>query len=99
MCCALLISTPKKRSAISVLVENKPKTLFVESQKRETIQLGDRNVPAIALSITTDDPQPDKYQLRMWISDDRQRLPLRITCMTKLGPLRADLAILPTTPQ
>jgi hypothetical protein len=56
-------------------------------------------VPAIALSITTDDPQPDKYQLRMWVSDDRQRLPLRITCTTKLGPLRADLAILPTTPQ
>jgi hypothetical protein len=91
--------TPKKRNAIAVLVENKPKTLFVESQKREMIQLGDRQVPAIAVSITTDDPQPDKYQLRMWISDDRQRMPLRITCTTQLGPLRADLAILPTTPQ
>ena len=90
---------PKKRSAISVLVENKPKTLFVESQQREAIELGNRKVPAIALSITTDDPQPDKYQLRMWISDDNQRLPLRLTCMTKLGPIRADLAILPTTPQ
>ena len=91
--------TPKKRSAIAVLVENKPKTLFVESLKRETIQLGNRQVPAIALSITTDDPQPDKYQLRMWVSDDQQRMPLRITCTTKLGLLRADLAILPTTPQ
>jgi hypothetical protein len=89
----------KKRSVISLLVENKPKTLIVEVQQRETIQLGSRRVPAIALSLTTDDPQPDKYQLRMWISDDRQRLPLRITCTTKLGPLRADLAILPTTPQ
>jgi len=56
-------------------------------------------VPALALSITSDDPQPDKYQLRMWISDDRQRMPLRLTCTTKLGLLRADLAILPTTPQ
>src|SRR6185503_12710504 len=89
----------KKRNAIAVLVENKPKTLFVEAQKRESIQLGDRAVPALALSITSDDPQPDKYKLRIWISDDRQRLPLRITCTTKLGPLRADLAILPTTPQ
>ena len=89
----------KKRNALSVLVENKPKTLFVEAQKRESIQLGDRTVQALALSITSDDPQPDKYQLRMWISDDRQRLPLRLTCMTKLGQLRADLAILPTTPQ
>lgn len=91
--------TPKKRNAVSVLVENKPKTLFVEALKRETIQLGGRSVPAIALSITSDDQQPDKYQLRMWISDDRQRMPLRLTCTTKLGPLRADLAILPTTPQ
>ncbi|HET6976298.1 MAG TPA: DUF3108 domain-containing protein [Pyrinomonadaceae bacterium] len=91
--------TPKKRNALAVLVENEPKTLFVESLKRETIQLGGRAVPAFAVSLTTDDPQPDKYQLRMWISDDAQRLPLRITCTTKLGPLRADLAILPTTPQ
>ncbi|HEY0725132.1 MAG TPA: DUF3108 domain-containing protein, partial [Pyrinomonadaceae bacterium] len=91
--------TPKKRSAISVLVENQPKTLFVESQQRETIQIGDRKVPAIAVSLTTDDQQPDKYQFRMWISDDHQRLPLRITCTTKLGLLRADLAIIPTTPQ
>ena len=90
---------PKRRNAISVLVENKPKTLYVESQQRETIRLGNRELPAIALSITTDDPQPDKYQLRMWISEDRQRLPLRLTCMTKLGLIRADLAILPTTPQ
>jgi hypothetical protein len=91
--------TPPKRSAISVLVENEPKTLFVDALKRETIQLGDRKVSAIALSITTDDPQPDKYQLRMWISDDRRRLPLRFSCTTQLGPLRADLAILPTAPQ
>jgi hypothetical protein len=91
--------TPAKRSAIAMLVENKPKTLFVESIKRETIQLGDRKVPAIALMITTDDPEPDKFQLRAWVSDDRRRLPLRLTCTTKLGPLRADLAILPTATQ
>jgi hypothetical protein len=91
--------TPNRRSVISMLVENKPKTLFVSSQKRETIQLGGRAIPAIALTITTDDPDPDKYQLRMWISDDQRRLPLRIACATQLGPLRADLAILPAAPQ
>ena len=46
---------PPKKSAISILVENKPKTLFVDALKRETIQLGDRQCPAIALAITTDD--------------------------------------------
>jgi len=91
--------TPNRKSVVSMLVENKPKTLFVTSLKRETIQLGERAVPAFALSIVTDDPEPDKYQLRMWISDDRRRLPLRISCATQLGPLRADLAILPAASQ
>jgi hypothetical protein len=63
------------------------------------IQLADRKVSAIPVSLTTDDPEPDKYQLRIWISDDRRRLPLRIACATQLGPLRADLAILPAAPQ
>jgi hypothetical protein len=90
---------PNKKSAISMLVENKPKTMLVDSLPRETIELGSRRVPAIPLKITTDDQQPDKFQLRMWISADNQRLPLRFTCTTRLGPLRADLAILPTTPQ
>jgi hypothetical protein len=90
---------PTKKSAVSMLVEKKPKTLFVDVIKRESIQLGDRTVEAIALSITTDDAEPDKYRLRMWVSDDRRRLPLRFTCNTKLGALRADLAILPTAAQ
>ena len=89
----------KKKHALAVLVENKPKTLFVEVQDKQVIQLGTQKIPALGLSITTDDPDPDKYQLRLWISDDRQHLPLRLTCTTKLGPLRADLAIIPTTPQ
>jgi len=91
--------SPAKKNALSMLVENRPKTLFVTALKREAIGIGERVVPAIALSITTDDAEPDKYQLRMWISDDKRRLPLRIACTTKLGPLRADLAILPAAPQ
>jgi Protein of unknown function (DUF3108) len=90
---------PPRRNAISILVENSAKTLFISSLKREIIELGPQKIPAIALSLTTDDPQSDKYQLRMWVSDDRRRLPLRITANTELGPLRADLVILPTTSQ
>ena len=88
-----------KRSAISILVNNKPKTLFITALKREAVQLGSQTIPAIQVSLTTDDPQPDKFQLRGWISDDRRRLPLRLTAMTKLGPIRADLAIIPVTSQ
>lgn len=91
--------TINKRSAISILVNNKPKTLFITALKREALQLDSQTVSAIQVSLTTDDPQPDKFQLLGWISDDRRRLPLRLTAMTKLGPIRADLAIIPVIGQ
>ena len=91
--------SPPKRNPISMLVENKTKTIFVSAIKRETIQLGSQQVPAIAITITTDDPQNDKFLLRAWISDDVRRLPLRLTAQTEIGPVRADLAIVPVTPQ
>jgi Protein of unknown function (DUF3108) len=91
--------TPPKRNAISVLLDDRPITLFITSLRRETIDLGGQKVPAVQLSLTTDDPQSDKYQLRAWVSDDIRRLPLRFAAMTPLGPLRIDLVILPVTSQ
>ena len=90
---------PPRRNAISILVNNKPKTLFITALKRENVQLGPQTIPAIQFSLTTDDAQGDRYQLRGWISDDKRRLPLRLTAITDLGPVRADLAIIPSTPQ
>jgi hypothetical protein len=91
--------SPTKHNAISILVNNKPKTLYITALKREAIQLGSQTIPAVQISLTTDDAQGDKYQLRGWISDDKRRLPLRLTALTQLGLVRADLAIIPVTPQ
>jgi hypothetical protein len=88
-----------RRSAISILVNNKPKTLFVTALKRENVQIGSQTIPAIQISLTTDDVQGDKFQLRGWISDDKRRLPLRLLAATEIGLLRADLAIIPLTSQ
>ncbi len=90
---------PSKHSAISILVNKKPKTLFITVMGRENVQLGSQTIPATKVSLTTDDPEPDKYQLRGWISDDKRRLPLRLTAVTELGPVRADLAIIPVITQ
>ncbi|HEY5884155.1 MAG TPA: DUF3108 domain-containing protein [Pyrinomonadaceae bacterium] len=90
---------PPRKSGISLLVNNKPKTLFIEALKREPIQLGSQTIPAIQVVLTTDDTPADKYQLRVWISDDRRRLPLRISARTQIGVIRADLAIIPVTAQ
>lgn len=90
---------PPKRNAVSILVNDRPKTLIITALKRELVQLDTEKIPAIQVSLTTDDQQPDKFVLRAWISDDDRRLPLRLTAMTELGPLRAELVILPVTRQ
>ncbi|HVS21413.1 MAG TPA: DUF3108 domain-containing protein [Pyrinomonadaceae bacterium] len=91
--------TPHRQNAISILATNRPRTLVVESQRRETIELNGQKVSAILLKLTTDDPQSDKMQIRMWVGDDSRHLPLRFTAVTELGPVRADLVIVPATPQ
>ena len=89
--------TPGRQNAISILVNNRPMTLRITALPRETVNLAGQKIPAIQLSLTTDDPQSDKYQFRAWVSDDSRRLPLRFTAVTELGLVRAELAILPTT--
>lgn len=87
--------TPPKRNAVSILINNRPRTLFITSLKREMIDLGGQRIAALQLSLTTDDPQGDRLGLRLWVSEDNRRLPLRLTANTPLGPARADLAIIP----
>ncbi len=91
--------TPPKRNAISILATARPRTLFITSLRRETIEVSGQTVSAIQLSLTTDDPQADKLQIRMWVGDDTRHLPLRFTAVTELGPVRADLVIVPASPQ
>jgi hypothetical protein len=91
--------SPPKRNAVSVFIHNRPRTLFITSLRREIIELGGQRVPAVQVSLTTDDPQVDKFLLRGWVSDDGRRLPLRLTAVTELGPVRADLVIVPVTQQ
>jgi len=91
--------TPPRRTALSLLVNNQPKTIFITALKRESVQIGSQAVLAIQFSLTTDDADSDKYQLRGWISDDKRRLPLRLAAKTELGVIRADLAIIPVTSQ
>ncbi|MGH9941335.1 MAG: DUF3108 domain-containing protein, partial [Pyrinomonadaceae bacterium] len=87
--------TPPKRNAVSLFINKRPRTLSITALSRAEIELGGKRIPAIQLSLVTDDPQGDRLGLRLWVSADRHRLPLRLTATTPLGPVRADLAIIP----
>jgi hypothetical protein len=91
--------TPPKRNAVSLLINKRPRTLFITSIKRETIELGGKSISAYQLALATDEPQGNRLNLRLWVGADRRRLPLRLTATTPLGPVRADLSIIPLTAQ
>jgi uncharacterized protein DUF3108 len=88
--------TLKKQNAISIMAVNRPRALLVIAQRRETIELNGQKIDAIVLELKTDDPQPDRLQIRIWVGDDQRRLPLRITAVTDIGSLRADLVVVPS---
>lgn len=85
--------SPSRQNAISIMAVNHPRTLTIKSERRETIELNGQKIPAVIVSLTTDDPQPDKLQVRIWISEDSRRLPVRIAATTGIGAVRADLII------
>ena len=88
-----------KQNGISLMAINRPRALLITARRRETIELNGQKIAAIVLELKTDDPQPDKLQIRIWVGDDSRHLPLRITAVTELGPIRADLAVVPTNPR
>jgi hypothetical protein len=90
---------PPKRNAVSLLINKRPRTLFITSVSRDTIELGGQRISAYQLALATDESQGDRFKLRLWIGSDRRRLPLRLTAVTPLGLVRADLSIIPLTRQ
>jgi hypothetical protein len=88
--------TPKPRgNAISAMTIHRPRVLTVTSTRRETIDLNGQKIAAIQLLLTTDDPQGDRLQIRVWVGDDSRHLPLRIAAVTQLGAVHADLIVVP----
>jgi hypothetical protein len=90
---------PPKRNAVVLLLNKRPRLLYINSIARETINVGGQPVSAYQLALSTDEAQGDRLALRLWVGTDRRRLPLRLTATTPLGPVRADLAIIPLARQ
>ena len=93
--------TPGRQSRVSLLLNRRVRLLSVTALRQAEIQLNGQSIPAVELALVTSDPPPagDRFALRLWVSTDRRRLPLRLTAQTPLGPVRADLAIIPTSLQ
>ena len=91
--------TPGRQSRVSLLINKRPRLLAVTPLRDGVVELAGQRIPAVEISLVTSDPGGDRLALRLWVSKDRRKLPLRLTAQTPLGPVRADLAIIPVTLQ
>ena len=86
--------TPKDVNKVAFFAGNTSCVLTIALLQRETLEINGQKVSAMQISIKIEDTaQPDKYQLRLWLSDDAKRLPLRFTAATPLGQIRAELQV------
>jgi hypothetical protein len=81
---------------IAIFNSSDKKTIFsqIETGKQEEISLAKGNFFARELIIKLEDQEKhfsDKYSIRVWVSDDEQRVPLLITAQPSFGKVKIEL--------
>jgi hypothetical protein len=64
--------------------------------KREIVDIGGKKIKAVQLNLTLGDPRSDSLGLKLWLSEDQQRRPLRFSFNSPLGEIRAEISGSPT---
>ncbi|MBA2380382.1 MAG: DUF3108 domain-containing protein [Blastocatellia bacterium] len=79
--------TPPEDTRVAVLWVDRTYVFSLRPSEIKPIMVEGQNVPAQQISISTGDPQLDQLNLRVWLSADTARTPLRIA----FGMYQADL--------
>ncbi len=82
------LTNPVNDTRVAVFLNSEAKIFILRPSTADLINLKGEKIPAQLISITTGDPQIDALNLRLWLSLDEKRVPLRFT----LGNYQADLA-------
>jgi hypothetical protein len=89
-------SNPVNDTRVAVFWETQPYVFTLRPSGAEMITLGGEKVSAQMISVSTGNPQVDQLAIKIWLSNDIRRLPLRIS----LGEFQAELiSTSNTTPQ
>lgn len=86
--------SPNQKNAldtkVSVFLNNVPSIVTIKSAP-EKIIFNNRKVATIVLTATSEPEQTDRLGIRLWLSDDKRRLPLKITFNSSFGLFEANL--------
>jgi hypothetical protein len=80
-------TNPVNDTRVAVFFAGQPYVLTLRPLNTETIDLDGKKISAQVVSITSGNPQFDQLNLRVWLSTDQNRLPLRLV----VGSYQADL--------
>ncbi|MBK9152928.1 MAG: DUF3108 domain-containing protein [Chloracidobacterium sp.] len=80
-------TNPINDTRVAVFWENRPYIFTLRPSMAESITVGDQKISAQMVSITTGNKDLDGLAIKVWLSTDDRRLPVRIT----LGRYQADL--------
>lgn len=80
-------NNPVNDTRVAVLLGDAPQVFTLRPSNAEIINLQGEKVSAQQISITTGAPAVDQYNLRVWLSNDEARTPLRVA----FGNYQADL--------
>ena len=83
-----------KDTRVAVFWKDKHFVVSLRPQNTETIEFEGRKVTAQVVSFTADNQQFNQFSVKVWLSNDERRLPLRVT----IGGYRADLLSVMQTP-
>ncbi len=80
-------NNPVNDTRVAVFLGSDANVFILRPSTAEIINLKGERIPAQLISVTTGNPQIDQLSLRVWLSLDDKRVPLRFT----LGNYQADL--------
>ncbi|MDQ3799862.1 MAG: DUF3108 domain-containing protein [Acidobacteriota bacterium] len=87
-------TNPVNDTRVALFVGDRPYVLILRPSTIEIIEFQGRRLPAQVVAITTGNPQIDRLNLKIWLSVDERRLPLRFV----VGAYQADLQSVIQTP-
>jgi hypothetical protein len=85
---------PVNDTRVAVFWESQPYIFKVRPGAEESLEINGEKVLAQMISVTTDNPQLDALGLKIWLSVDERRVPLRFS----VGTYQADLVSVSNIP-
>lgn len=87
-------NNPVNDTRVAVFLDGKPYVFTLRPSNAQIINFENEKIPAQLITIKTGDPAYDRLNLRLWLSTDEKRIPLRFAAGTYQADLMSQTIVL-----